>query len=165
MVVCVLIFSVLIKDEGRNPVNCKDLWGPLLGESSRLARERLEARLSRLDVTPVQTHALLYLGDRGGAAAQAELTAFMHLKAPTVNGILDRMEEKELLMRTVDRRDGRRKLVVLTEKGKSLMEQLRCSFVETEEVMRRGFTEEETALFQTMLERLRENLKEDRDLC
>lgn len=146
-------------------MDCKNFWGPLLGESSLLARERLGARLSRLDMTPAQTRVLLYLGDLDGNAAQAELTAFMNLKAPTVNGILDRMEEKELLTRTADRQDGRRKQVALTEKGKSLMEQLRQAFVEAEQVMRRGFTEEEAAQLQTLLERLRENLKEDRNLC
>ena len=146
-------------------MDCKHFWGPLLGESALLARERLGARLSRLDVTPAQTRALLYLGEQGGSAAQAEITAAMNLKAPTVNGILDRMEEKELLSRAADPRDGRRKQVTLTEKGHSLMEQLRRSFVETEQVMRRGFTEAETAQLQRLLERLRENLKEDRDLC
>ena len=123
------------------------------------------ARLSRLGITPVQTHALVYLGERNGSAAQTELTEFMRLKAPTVNGILDRMEEKGLVLRRTDPRDGRRKLVTLTEKGQGLLEQTRLAFAEAEAVMRRGFTAQEEAQLQQMLARLKQNLKEDRDLC
>jgi DNA-binding MarR family transcriptional regulator len=89
----------------------------------------------------------------------------MRLKAPTVNGILDRMEEKELLVRTADPADGRRKLVALTEKGQSLLAQTRQAFAETEAMMRKQFTEEERAQLMALLLRLRQNLKEDRDLC
>ena len=105
-----------------------------------------------------------FAAQQGGSAPQTELTEFMRLKAPTVNGILGRMEEKELLLRLTDRQDGRRKLVVLTEKGKSLLEQTRQAFAEAEDVMRRGFTQAEAAQLQGLLERLRQNLKEDRDL-
>ena len=35
--------------------------GPMLGRSAHLAKERMDARLSQYDVTPVQTHTLLYL--------------------------------------------------------------------------------------------------------
>lgn len=142
-----------------------NFWGPLLGESALLVRERLGARIGRLDMTPVQTHALLYLGDQGGSAAQTDLIAFMRLKAPTVNGILDRMEEKGLLVRVGDPEDGRRKLVTLTEKGQSLLAQTRQAFAETETVMRKQFTEEECAQLMELLLRLRQNLKEDRELC
>lgn len=142
-----------------------DFWGPLLGESALLARERLGARIGRLDMTPAQTHALLYLGERGGCVAQTDLIACMRLKAPTVNGILDRMEEKGLLVRAGDPADGRRKLVTLTEKGQSLLAQTRQAFAETEAVMRKQFTEEECARLMELLLRLRQNLKEDRDLC
>ena len=146
-------------------MDCGNFWGPLLGESAHLVRERLGARINRLDLTPAQTHALLYLGEQGGCSAQTDLIAFMRLKAPTVNGILDRMEEKELLVRTADPADGRRKLVALTEKGQSLLAQTRQAFAETEAVMRKQFTEEERAQLMALLLRLRQNLKEDRDLC
>ena len=37
--------------------------GPLLGHAAHLARERMDVRLARYDVTPAQTHVLLYLGE------------------------------------------------------------------------------------------------------
>ena len=45
-----------------------DFLGPLLGHATHLARERMDARLSRYDMTPSQTHTLLYLSSHGYTA-------------------------------------------------------------------------------------------------
>ena len=42
--------------------------GPLLGRCAHLARERMDARLADCDVTPAQTHVLMYLMRSGGQA-------------------------------------------------------------------------------------------------
>ena len=70
--------------------------GPLLGHAAHLARERMDARMSRYDMTPAQTHTLLYLCDQGGSVPQREVVEHLRVKPSTVNGILDRMEEKGL---------------------------------------------------------------------
>ena len=74
----------------------KELWecrnlGPLLGRAAHLTRERMDARLAQFDVTPAQTHVLLYLHDHGGKAPQREVVEHLKVKPSTVNGILDRM--------------------------------------------------------------------------
>lgn len=45
--------------------------GPLLGHAAHLTRERMDARLSRYDMTPAQTHTLLYLCGHGDWRAPA----------------------------------------------------------------------------------------------
>ena len=55
--------------------------------------------------------------------------------------------------------------MTLTEKGRGLLEQTHLAFAEAEQVMRSGFTLEEQAQLRLLLERLLQNLKEDRDLC
>ena len=47
-----------------------DALGPTLGRAGHLCRERMDFRLSRYEVTPAQTHLLLYLQDHGGAAGR-----------------------------------------------------------------------------------------------
>ena len=74
--------------------------GPMLGRCAHLAKARMDARLSGCDVTPVQTHVLMYLHRHGGQALQCQVTAFLRVKPSTANGILDRMEERELVTRT-----------------------------------------------------------------
>lgn len=59
------------------------------------------------DVTPAQMHVLLYLGRNGGQAPQCELTGFLRVKPPTANGILDRLEEKGMVVRSVSGTDAR----------------------------------------------------------
>ena len=140
----------------------RKLLGPLLGHSAHLARERLDARLAEYEVTPAQVHVLHYLYHCGNQAPQCDVTAHLKVKPSTANGILDRMEEKGLLRRSVSESDARRRLITLTEKGIGRQEELRQKFEETEALMRKGFSEEETAQLHALLHRVISNLEEDR---
>ena len=140
------------------------LLGPLLGHCAHLARERMDARLTSYDVTPAQIHVLHYLYHCGNQAPQCDVTAHLKVKPSTANGILDRMEEKALLRRSVSASDGRKRLITLTEKGEGLQEVLRQKFAETEQLMTKGLSEEETAQLHELLRRVMTNLEEDRDV-
>lgn len=139
-----------------------NLLGPMLGRCAHLSRERMDARLSRYDVTPAQTHTLLYLHRCQGQASQCEVVRHLKVKPSTANGILDRMEEKSLLTRSVSSRDARQRLITLTEKGAELQEELRQAFDETETMMTKGLSCEERELLFSCLERIIQNLEEDR---
>lgn len=138
--------------------------GPMLGRSAHLAKERMDARLSQYDVTPAQMHTLLYLHHHQGQVPQCEVIRHLKVKPSTANGILDRMEEKELLSRSVSSRDARQKLITLTEKGAKLQEQLHRTFDETEELMMKGLSLEEREALFACLERVIRNLEEDRSV-
>ena len=135
--------------------------GPTLGWAAQMARCAMDARVSRYDVTPVQTHVLMYLHQHGGQAPQRELTEFLRAKPSTVNGVLDRMEEKGLVRRSISGRDARRRLITLTEKGEEQQALFQKSFLDTEEAMVRGFTAQEREALLSLLERVIQNLKED----
>ena len=122
---------------------------PQMGHAAHLARSRLDARLSQYDVTPVQTHVLLYLFHHGGQAPQCQLTAFLKVKPSTANGILDRLEEKGMVERSVSGADARRRFIT------------RKNFQAAEEQMLRGLTPEEVETFRTLLGRIIRNLEED----
>jgi len=136
--------------------------GPLLGRAGHLTKERMDARLAQYDVTPVQIHVLHYLYHRGNQAPQCDVTAHLKVKPSTANGILTRMEEKGLLRRSVSETDARRRLITLTEKGKSRQETFRRIFMETEQLMVAGLEEEEIAQLHRLLHRVMTNLEEDR---
>ena len=140
------------------------LLGPLLGHCAHLARERMDARVTPYDVTPAQIHVLHYLYHCGNQAPQCDVTAHLKVKPSTANGILDRMEEKALLRRSVSASDGRKRLITLTEKGEGLQEVLRQKFAETEQLMTKGLSEEEIAQLHELLRRVMTNLEEDRDV-
>ena len=133
-------------------------FGSLLGHCAHLSKERLRGRMARYDLTPTQTHVMLYLADHG-PSAQSVLAEDMKVKAPTANGIIDRMAEKDLLARTVDGKDARRRLIRLTEKGESLVADLKTQFDGAEETLLQGFGPQEQALLREFLIRIIENLE------
>ncbi|WP_295583375.1 MarR family winged helix-turn-helix transcriptional regulator [uncultured Oscillibacter sp.] len=135
--------------------------GPTLGRAAHLAKARLEARLNQYDVTPAQTHVLLYLSRHGGQAPQCELTAFLRVKPSTANGILDRLEEKGMVERSVSGSDARRRLIVLTEKGAQQQALFQKNFQASEQMMVRGLTAKEQAQLGDLLARVIRNLEED----
>lgn len=139
--------------------------GPTLGHAAHMVRTAMLNRVSKYDVTPAQTHVLLYLHHQGGQAPQCELPGFMRVKPSTINGVLDRMEEKGLVRRSVSGRDARRRLVTLTEKGAEEHAFFQQSFLDTEQALVRGFTQEEQETLMDLLARVINNLKEDHEPC
>lgn len=135
--------------------------GPTLGWAAQMAKCAMDARVSRYDVTPVQAHVLMYLHRHGGQAPQRELTEFLRAKPSTVNGVLDRMEEKGLVRRSVIGEDARRRLITLTDKGREQQSRFTESFLANEEAMVRGFSPAERETLLELLERIVENLKEE----
>ena len=53
--------------------------GPLLGHAAHLARERMDARLSRYDMTPAQTRTLLYLCGQDASVPQREVVEHLRV--------------------------------------------------------------------------------------
>ncbi len=141
--------------------NCVRGLGPALGWAAKLSKANMDARVSRYDVTPAQTHVLLYLQQHGGRVPQHELAEFLRVKPSTVNGVLDRMEEKGLVRRSVSGSDARRRFITLTEKGAEQQALFQQSFLDVEEAMVRGFTQEERETLCALLDRVIQNLKEE----
>ena len=141
--------------------NCVRGLGPALGWAAKLSKANMDARVSRYDVTPAQTHVLLYLQQHGGRVPQHELAEFLRVKPSTVNGVLDRMEEKGLVRRSVSGSDARRRFITLTAKGAEQQALFQQSFLDVEEAMVRGFTQEERETLCALLDRVIQNLKEE----
>ena len=135
--------------------------GPTLGWTAKLSKACMDARVSQYDVTPAQTHVLLYLQQHGGQVPQHELAGYLRVRPSTVNGVLDRMEEKGLVRRSVSGSDARRRLITLTEKGAEQQALFQQSFLDVEEAMVRGFTQEERETLCALLDRVIQNLKEE----
>lgn len=145
-------------------MRCGNALGPMLGHCAHLTRERMDARMSRFGMTPAQTHVLRYLRQNGGQMPQRELLENLKVKPSTVNGILDRMEEKGLVKRSVSGTDARQRVVALTPAGLEREAEVKQSFLDAEALIARGMTEEEMDTLRGLLERVIHNLEEDRNL-
>ena len=62
----------------------------------------------------------LYSLDKGGQMTQSELSDQVSMGISTINGVIDRLEKKELVVRQRDTKDRRRVFVTVTETGKEL---------------------------------------------
>jgi DNA-binding MarR family transcriptional regulator len=75
--------------------------------------------LDKLGVTPPQFYVLATIGYAGGLPF-GEIGAKMMVTVSNLTGIVDRLEEKKLVMRKRDDKDRRVVHVILTEKGAKL---------------------------------------------
>lgn len=108
----------------------------------------------------------LFREDRENPASeglvQRDLVRITHLKAPTVSGILQTMEEEGLACRTADATDGRRTRVRITEKGRQANEEIRARLHAAGQRHMAGLSEEEQACLTALLLRVRENALQER---
>ena len=138
--------------------------GRLIGYCGHLGKLYLETRLrEKYNVTAAQSHTLLYLAGRSGGreVMQRDLERELHLKASTVNGIVDRLEEKGYILRRQSREDGRRRMLSLTEAGQAITEAFRAALEDTDRVFCGVLTPEEQVQLRDMLSRLIKNLENE----
>lgn len=132
--------------------------GQALGCAAHLFRERADARMAGCGVTTLQAHVILYLSCCGGSLSQLELGRHLRVKPSTVNGIVERLEEKRLLTRSVSPGDGRCKLLHLTEEGRCFYQEFIAITEEVHRQAEQGFSPEELSLLQELLHRVADNL-------
>jgi len=80
------------------------------------SHKKLEDDLAKLALTPPQFYVLATIGYAGGLPF-GEIGAKMMVTVSNLTGIVDRLEEKKLVVRKRDDKDRRVVHVILTEKG------------------------------------------------
>lgn len=88
----------------------------------------------------------------------ADLMKNLQLSQSTVAGIIQRLEEKELITRSAAQSDARISIIRPTEKGVELEEKLKQSAVETEAILLQGMTQEEQTEFNRLLQKALDNI-------
>jgi len=83
------------------------------------SHKKLESDLEKAGLTPPQFYVLATIGYAGGLPF-GEIGAKMMVTVSNLTGIVDRLEEKKLVVRKRDDRDRRVVHVVLTDKGTKL---------------------------------------------
>lgn len=122
----------------------------LLGKALQRASQISKAKLEPYGVTPVQ-YALLYQLWKKDGQFSYELGKSLLLDSATITGIIDRLEQNELIKRRFDPTDRRTKLIYLTEKGKELEQPLKKKMDEMNEEVLSGLDDKERNQFKQML--------------
>jgi DNA-binding MarR family transcriptional regulator len=107
------------------------------------------------DITSVQFAALSVLKDYPGID-QVTLAGMIAYDRVTIGGVIDRLEQKGYLTRTVSPRDRRARELHITEEGLGVQRAVLPIVREAQEVILAGLGEEERAAFMSMLSKLTE---------
>jgi DNA-binding MarR family transcriptional regulator len=97
--------------------------GALMGKIHRAMKRFMEGQMKNFDITPPQFEVLLTLWEKDGRALN-ELGKLLARDGPTITGIIDRLEKKELVLRRRDAADRRCIRVQLTAKAQGLREEM-----------------------------------------
>ncbi len=110
----------------------------------RVARERTLDSWVELNLTIPQLKSLFYIS-RYGRVNPSSLASGIRVTPPNVTGIVDRLVEQSLLMRTADADDRRVAWLTVTDKGKTLINDLREGRAQEMRRILDKLTEEELA--------------------
>lgn len=132
-------------------------FGLLVHDVSRLMKLEFDRRGRELGLTRSQWWALRALSFREGCT-QSELAELMDVEKPTLGRIIDRLEEKDWVVRRPDPGDRRARRLYLTDKVQGLMAELRAISAGVRADAIAGLDAEERERFIDMLGRIKGNL-------
>lgn len=99
-----------------------ETYNAVIGAYKTMNR-RLTAELFREGLTPSQFSLLKALA-RKGSMPMSKLSAELLVTPPNITGLIDRLEAKQLIMRSADRKDRRATIIELTREGEHLQEKV-----------------------------------------
>lgn len=131
--------------------------GYLVHEVARLMKRRFEEEARLQGVTLTQWRMLAQIGHHE-EMSQVALAAALDTDAMTVSGVLDRLEKRGLVERSVDPTDSRVKLARITPAGLELFATARKLGLAMYEAAMDGITDDERSAAITALKKMRSNL-------
>ena len=128
--------------------------------TNQALRRAVATRLADQEITLRQWEVLACLALKGEDVSQVELAEMLGIEAPTLVGVLTRMERDDWLTRESCTQDRRRKMIRPTSKAESVWGRMVDCCHEVREQATQGISRQELVLFQNICERIRDNLGE-----
>ena len=127
----------------------------LFHDVHRAHRGALLSALAQLGLQDVsQPKALIHLAEQaGGSINQRELADALHISPATMAASLKSLERNGYITKQSDQRDGRCKLLHLTQKGIDAVQRCREAFDMVDEQLYAGFTRQDVTRLDTDFER------------
>ncbi|MCJ7738062.1 MAG: MarR family transcriptional regulator [Anaerolineae bacterium] len=124
----------------------------------RVHYSRAHALLEAIGLHRGQPPVLHALWEQEGLS-QSELAARIHVTAPTLSRMIQRMAKAGLLTTEDDPADHRVSRVYLTDAGRAIKDRVQSTWAQLGSEMLAGFTPEETELAGRFLERMAANIE------
>ena len=140
------------------PIETKTVYA-LISDAAKLLDDRIASMTASHKLQSGARRVLACLAVRDGVS-QLDLIHATHLKAPTISLIVQKMEHDGLISRRTDDLDMRLTRVYLTEKGKTVNEDIRRAVAEVEDAVMSDFSDAEKELLHTLLVRMSVRIEE-----
>ena len=138
--------------------------GMYLKKISEKLEKRANENASKREFTFSQGKVLWYLHKCDGQdITLRDIEKFLDCSHATVSGLVARLQEKGLVEMQQSETDRRAKIVKLTEKEWSNFRAMQAHRKEMEELLLKGFTAEERAVFASYLKRVYENVTDGKE--
>lgn len=128
----------------------------LLTTAQHTVFQYLSQQLAPYDITPSQYGVLNCLWMNGGTCLPRQIAELLCLETSTVSGILDRMQKKELIDRTINPDNRREILVIITPKGDALKEPVFQVIDQVNDAVLKGFNKEQSDIIRSSLKQIAE---------
>lgn len=123
-----------------------------------LAKRIGNAHLNEIGLTQSQGDIIVFLArEPEKKIHQRDIERALNYTNPTITGLLNRLEQKGLITRTVDVNDSRVRVISLTNAALSIIEEIYFSIQKTEKKLLEGFTKEEIELMAPLMARMANN--------
>ena len=129
----------------------------LIGKIHRAMRHFFECQIKKYDITPPQFEVLMTLWQEDGLFL-SEIGRRLSRDGPTITGIIDRMEKKNLLTRKRSNRDRRIIQVILTNKAIEMKENLMKMQRQTSQDITKNLTTADIAMLEKLLQKILQNI-------
>ncbi len=128
----------------------KDCINFLLSVSQNKVFKYFSKLLEDSGVTPAQYGVLSCLWKEGQLTPK-QIGEMVYLEAPTVSGILDKMQKADLIERSVDQKNRRNILVTASPKSYGIREKVESATIDLNNSAFKNFSDDEQKLFKESL--------------
>ena len=120
-----------------------------------------DQNLNTYGITNQQARLLGDIYDRiesGNEISRKALSKAIGISGPSVTSLLNGLEKSEFILRQQGDEDGRTMQIKITSKAMKLINEMENVFVETEQKLLQGFTDEQKKVFIELLKKACENI-------
>ena len=150
------IYSTLYNFPMTRKIDC----GEYIHWISDVLEKRAELLLTKVGLTLSQMMVIeSFLHSKDGYQTVQDIQNALHVAQPTASGLVKRMEKKGLLKR-IDSKDKREKVITLTEEGHAAITNARKGMISTESILLASLSEEESKQFHSLLDKVWNSLDE-----
>lgn len=133
----------------------------LIGEVARLMGEKVREKCGDNPIIQKSGKIIMIELAKKDGRTQLDLSRATHLKAPTVSISLGKLEREGYVKRQPDEYDLRATRVFLTEKGRSLDDEIKRRITEEESYVTAALTDEEKETLVKILTKIKKNILSD----